>query len=40
VKPPADVAAVANFKADPMPLAKLGEHQSQAQDIYNQAGWR
>lgn len=40
VKPPADVEAVAHFKADPLPLAKLGEHQAEAQDVYNQAGWR
>lgn len=40
VTPPADVEAVAHFKADPLPLAKLGENQAAAQDIYNQAGWR
>ena len=40
VRPPADVEAVAHFKADPLPLAKLGEHQAEAQDVYNQAGWR
>lgn len=40
VKPPADVAAVADFKVDPLPLAKLGEHQAEAQDVFNQAGWR
>jgi iron(III) transport system substrate-binding protein len=40
VTPPADVLAVAKFKADPLPLAKLGEHQAEAQDVYNQAGWR
>lgn len=40
VTPPADVQAIATFKADALPLAKLGEHQAEAQDVYNQAGWR
>lgn len=40
VKPPADVAAYSNFKADPMPVTIYGERQAQAQGIYDQAGWR
>ncbi|MEI9965295.1 MAG: extracellular solute-binding protein [Caulobacteraceae bacterium] len=40
VKPPPDVEAVSHFKADALPLSQLGVHQSEAQDIYNKAGWR
>lgn len=40
VTPPADVQAIANFRADPLPLSRLGVHQAEAQDVYNQAGWR
>jgi iron(III) transport system substrate-binding protein len=34
------VARYATFKADPIDLSALGQHQAEAQAIYNQAGWR
>jgi iron(III) transport system substrate-binding protein len=37
---PADVAAVANFKADPLPAAVLGQRRAEAQAVYDEAGWR
>ena len=37
---PADVAAVSNFKADPLPAAVLGQHRAEAQAVYDEAGWR
>ena len=37
---PPHVAAYARFKADQIALAKLGEHQAQAQAVFNEAGWR
>lgn len=40
VKPPADVEAWSRFKADPMPVAIYGERQAQAQQVYDEAGWR
>jgi iron(III) transport system substrate-binding protein len=40
VTAPAEVEAISHFKADALPLSELGRHQAQAQDIYNQAGWR
>lgn len=40
VKPPADVEAWSRFKADPMPVAIYGERQAQAQEVYDEAGWR
>jgi iron(III) transport system substrate-binding protein len=40
VQPPPEVAAISHFKADDLPLSALGEHQAEAQDIYNQASWR
>jgi len=40
VEPPADVAAIASFKADPMSVAIYGQRQGEAQAVYEQAGWR
>ena len=40
VKPPADVAAYARFKADPMPVAVYGQRQAEAQSVFDRAGWR
>ncbi len=40
VVPPPDVAAISSFKADPMPVSVYGRRQAEAQEIYNQAGWR
>jgi iron(III) transport system substrate-binding protein len=40
VKPPADVEAIAGFKADPMPVAVYGQRQAEAQAVYDAAGWR
>jgi len=40
VKSPPDVAAISAFKADDLSLSALGEHQAEAQNLYNQAGWR
>jgi iron(III) transport system substrate-binding protein len=37
---PPNVAAYANFKADLIPLSRLGEHQAEAQAVFNEAGWR
>ena len=37
---PPNVAAYAEFKADPIALTKLGEHQAEAQAVFNDAGWR
>ena len=37
---PADVAAVADFKADPLPAAVLGQRRAEAQAVYDEAGWR
>lgn len=34
------VAAYAKFKADDIRLSALGEHQAEAQAVYNEAGWR
>ena len=40
VTPPPDVAAIAQFKADPMAVAVYGQRQAEAQSVYNEAGWR
>ena len=40
VKPPKDVEAWSHFKADPMPVAIYGQRQAQAQQVYDEAGWR
>jgi iron(III) transport system substrate-binding protein len=40
VTPPPLVQKYANFKADPLPVSSYGEHQAEAQQIYDQAGWR
>ncbi|MGE5502028.1 MAG: extracellular solute-binding protein, partial [Ignavibacteriales bacterium] len=40
VKPPADVEAWSDFKADPMPVAIYGQRQAEAQAVYDEAGWR
>jgi iron(III) transport system substrate-binding protein len=40
VKPPADVAAYADFKADPMPVVTYGRRQAEAQAVFDEAGWR
>ena len=40
IRPPADVEAISHFKPDPMPVTVYGRRQAEAQDIYNQAGWR
>jgi iron(III) transport system substrate-binding protein len=40
VKPPPDVAAYSDFKADPMPVAVYGQRQAEAQRVYDAAGWR
>jgi len=40
VTSPPDVAAYANFKADPMAVTVYGERQAQAQSVYDKAGWR
>ena len=40
VKPPPDVQVWSHFKADPMPVAIYGERQAEAQQVYDQAGWR
>jgi iron(III) transport system substrate-binding protein len=37
---PPHVAAYAGFKPDRIALSKLGEHQAEAQAVFNQAGWR
>ncbi|HEX8569937.1 MAG TPA: extracellular solute-binding protein [Caulobacteraceae bacterium] len=40
VKPPASVAAYANFKADPLPVTVYGRRQGEAQATFDQAGWQ
>jgi iron(III) transport system substrate-binding protein len=40
VETPAEVAAFATFKADPMPVAVYGRRQAEAQAIFDRAGWR
>lgn len=40
VTPPPDVAAYANFKADPMSVEVYGRRQAEAQAVFDQAGWR
>lgn len=40
VVPPSDVAAYADFKADPMNVAIYGQRQGEAQTVFDQAGWR
>lgn len=40
VAPPADVAAISNFKADPMSVEVYGRRQAEAQAVFDQAGWR
>jgi iron(III) transport system substrate-binding protein len=40
VPSPPDVAAISQFKADPMAVRIYGERQAQAQSVYDQAGWR
>jgi iron(III) transport system substrate-binding protein len=40
VEPPADVATIADFTADPIPVAVYGRRQSEAQGVFNEAGWR
>ncbi|HEY9218685.1 MAG TPA: extracellular solute-binding protein [Phenylobacterium sp.] len=40
VATPPEVAAVAGFKPDPMPVSTYGARQAQAQAIFDQAGWR
>jgi ABC-type thiamine transport system substrate-binding protein len=40
VPSPPDVAAISQFKADPMAVTVYGERQAQAQGVYDQAGWR
>lgn len=37
---PAEVAAFAAFKPDPMPVALYGRRQAEAQAIFDRAGWR
>jgi iron(III) transport system substrate-binding protein len=40
VEMPPEVAAFADFKADPMPVAVYGHRQAEAQAIFDRAGWR
>lgn len=40
IKPPPDVAAYSNFKADPMSVEVYGRRQAEAQALFDQAGWR
>lgn len=40
VQTPTQVAAFADFKADPMPVAVYGRRQAEAQAIFDRAGWR
>lgn len=35
-----NVAAVADFKADPMPVTVYGRRQAEAQQVFTEAGWR
>ncbi|MDX9997708.1 MAG: extracellular solute-binding protein [Phenylobacterium sp.] len=40
VEIPTEVAAFADFKADPMPVVVYGRRQAEAQAIFDRAGWR
>jgi iron(III) transport system substrate-binding protein len=40
VAAPKDVAAYADFKADPMPVSVYGRRQAEAQAVFDEAGWR
>lgn len=40
VAAPAQVAAYADFKANPMPVSRYGPRQSEAQSMMSAAGWR
>lgn len=40
VETPPEVAALANFKADPLPVSVYGRRQAEAQAVFDRAGWR